>query len=239
VIFADGGNVENIASIDLLGGTADRVILKAVDENLDIPDLNNVEYLDIELAADNLEIDLQDIGTEAENVMVDANGSHNFTVLNADAVSKVTVKDGENESAIIKSVADQTTIALENSEDLTVEMKSGSDNELTVSVSAVTDADIVLDGNVDDLTVTSTGSAPNVIANIKATAATVMEINGAQDLEIEEVVGSADLTAVKTIEAAAADGDLTLTLDGTKIEKVTLGDGGDDLTIDDVLDADA
>ena len=37
--FTDGGNVESIASIDLKGGDGDRVILKDVDENLDIPDL--------------------------------------------------------------------------------------------------------------------------------------------------------------------------------------------------------
>ncbi|MEC8274848.1 MAG: hypothetical protein VX005_03430, partial [Pseudomonadota bacterium] len=60
VTFTDGGNVESIASIDLKGGDGDRVILKDVDENLDIPDLQNVEFLDIELSADNLEIDLQD-----------------------------------------------------------------------------------------------------------------------------------------------------------------------------------
>ena len=54
-------------------------------------------------------------------------------------------------------MADQSTVALEDSEDLVVTMKSGSDNELTVSVSAVSDADIALDTNVDDLTISSVG----------------------------------------------------------------------------------
>ena len=239
VVFADGGNIENIASIDLLGGAGDRVVLKLVDENLDIPDLNNVEYLDIELAADNLEVDLQDIGTDTNNVMVDANDSYDFKVLNADAVDAITVKDAGNETATINAMADQSTVALENSEDLVVTMKSGSDNELTVSVSAVTDADIALDTNVDDLTLSSIGSNPNVIANITANSATTVELTGTQDLEIEEVFGAGGLAKVKTLSGGAADGDLTLTLDGTKLESVVLGDGGDDLTIDDVLDADA
>ncbi|MBB24107.1 MAG: hypothetical protein CME02_01100 [Geminicoccus sp.] len=239
VTFTDGGNVESIASIDLKGGDGDRVILKDVDENLDIPDLQNVEFLDIELSADNLEIDLQDIGSEVNNVTVDANDSYDFTVDNADAVDKITVKDAGNETATINDIADQSTVALEDSEDLVVTMKSGSDNELTVSVSAVTDADIALDTNVDDLTISSVGSSPNVIANITANSATTLELTGSQDLEIEEVIGAGGLAKVTTVSGGAADGELTLTLDGTTIESVVLGDGGDDLTIDDALDANA
>ena len=238
VTFTDGGNVESIASIDLKGGDGDRVILKDVDENLDIPDLQNVEFLDIELSADNLEIDLQDIGSEVNNVMVDANDSYDFTVDNADAVDKITVKDAGNETATINDMADQSTVALEDSEDLVVTMKSGSDNELTVSVSAVSDADIALDTNVDDLTISSVGSSPNVIANITANSATTLELTGSQDLEIEEEIGAGGLAKISTISGGAADGELTLTLNGTSIETVTLGDGGDDLIIE-VVDDDA
>ena len=111
VTFEDGGEIEIIASIDLLGGT-DRVVLRNVDENLDIPDLQNVEHLDIELIVDNLEVDLQDIGSEANNVMFDAGNSHDFTVNNADAVDKITVKDAGNETATVNQVADQSTITL-------------------------------------------------------------------------------------------------------------------------------
>ncbi len=239
VTFTDGGNVESIASIDLKGGDGDRVILKDVDENLDIPDLENVEHLDIELSADNLEIDLQDIGSDVDEVMVDANDSYDFTVDNADAVDKITVKDAGDETATINDMADQSTVALEDSEDLVVTMKSGSDNELTVSVSAVSDADIALDTNVDDLTINSVGSSPNVIANITANSATTLELTGSQDLEIEEVIGAGGLAKVTTVSGGAVDGELTLTLDGTTIESVVLGDGGDDVTIDDVLDANA
>lgn len=238
VTFADGGNVENIASLDLKAGDGDRVILKDVDEDLDIPDLQNVENLDIELSADGLDIDLQDVGSEVANVMIDADNSHDFTVNNADAVDMITVKDAGNETATIEDMADQSTIALEDSEDVDVTMKSGSDNELTVSVSAVTNADISLDTNVDDLTITSVGSSPNVIANITATSATTLELTGTQDLEIEEEIGAGGLAAVTTVSGAAADGELTLTLNGATIETVTLGDGGDNLTID-VTDTDA
>lgn len=238
VTFTDGGNVESIASMDLKSGDGDRVILKDVDENLDIPDLENVEFLDIELSADNLEIDLQDIGSEVDTVMVDANDSYDFTVDNADAVNKITVKDAGNETATINDMADQSTVALEDSEDLVVTMKSGSDNELTVSVSAVSDADIALDTNVDDLTINSVGSSPNVIANITANSATTLELTGSQDLEIEEEIGAGGLAKISTINGGAADGELTLTLNGTSIETVTLGDGGDNLIIE-VVDSDA
>ena len=232
VTFTDGGNVESIASIDLKGGDGDRVILKDVDENLDIPDLENVEHLDIELSADNLEIDLQDIGSEVDTVMVDANGSYDFTVDNADAVNKITVKDAGNETATINDMADQSTVALEDSEDLVVTMKSGSDNELTVSVSAVSDADIALDTNVDDLTISSVGSNPNIIANITAASAETLELIGSQDLEIEEEIGTGGLAKITTVSGGAAEGELTLTLNGSSIDAVTLGDGGDNLTID-------
>ena len=239
VTFTDGGNVESIASIDLKGGDGDRVILKDVDENFDIPDLQNVEFLDIELSADNLEIDLQDIGSEVDTVMVDANESYDFTVDNADSVDKVTVKDAGNETATINDMADQSTVALENSEDLVVTMNSSSDDELTVSVNAVTGAEISLDTNVKDLTISSLGSNSNVIKDITANNVTTLELKGAQDLEVEEVIGSGGLSKVTTVSGGAADGDLTLTLDGTTIESVVLGDGGDDVTIDDVLDANA
>ena len=216
VTFTDGGNVESIASLDLKGGDGDRVILKDVDENLDIPDLQNVEFLDIELSADNLEIDLQDIGSEVDTVMVDANESYDFTVDNADSVDQVTVKDAGNETATINDMADQSTVALEDLKTFVVTMKSGSDNEeLTVSVTAVSDADIALDTNVDDLTISSVGSSPNVIANITANSATTLELTGSQDLEIEEEIGAGGLAKVSTISGGAADGELTLTLDGT------------------------
>ena len=117
-------------------------------------------------------------------------------------------------------------------------MKSGSDNELTVSVSAVSDADIALDTNVDDLTISSVGSSPNVIANITANSATTLELTGSQDLEIEEEIGAGGLAKISTISGGAADGELTLTLNGTSIETVTLGDGGDNLIIE-VVDSDA
>ena len=232
VTFTDGGNVESIASMDLKGGDGDRVILKDVDENLDIPDLENVEFLDIELSADNLEIDLQDIGSDVNEVMVDANDSYDFTVLNADSVDQVTVKDAGNETATINDMADQSTVALEDSEDLVVTMKSGSDNELTVSVSAVSDADIALDTNVDDLTINSVGSNPNIIANITAASAETLELTGSQDLEIEEEIGTGGLAKITTVSGGGADGELTLTLNGSSIDAVTLGDGGDNLTID-------
>ncbi len=45
--------------------------------------------------------------------MVDANDSYDFTVDNADAVDKITVKDAGNETATINDVADQSIVALE------------------------------------------------------------------------------------------------------------------------------
>ncbi len=118
-------------------------------------------------------------------------------------------------------------------------MKSSSDDELTVSVNAVTGAEISLDTNVKDLTISSSGSNSNVVKGITANKVTTLELKGAQDLEIEEVIGAGGLAKVTTVSGGAAEGDLTLTLGGTTIESVVLGDGGDDLTIDDVLYSDA
>ena len=86
-------------------------------------------------------------------------------------------------------MADQSTVELEDSEDLVVTMKSGSDNELTVSVSAVSTPN-ALDTNVDDLTLT-VGSKP--VSSLTSPQLLRATKPGSQDLEIEEEIGTGEL----------------------------------------------
>lgn len=180
------------------------------------PTLNGIEIISIDAKAGMVGLDLSD--TKGAKTLVNK-GSHQAATLTFDNVGNVVGVQVESTSA--DTVVNFTAPALAGTSDNVDLTLNG------VGIPADRPNVTLAGGNIESLTITSTGAA-NQLTNIASTGTKTVTISGDQALR-------ATLTAatITTLDASAATGKLNLTVaaSGGNDQTITLGSADDNVTV--------
>jgi hypothetical protein len=207
----EGGvaNVQTLGATDSIDGGAGTDTLtfeySVATTPLSITNVEHIRMTDI------------DAGNEAIN-LVNVSGMTELSII------------GNSTLGDVDNIANIVTVNLTNTTgganiDYAAAAVAGTADVQTVNIQSTTAGTLTVDAGIETLTLVSAGGQANTLAAVSGSM-TTLNISGAQNLTITGALG----TAITTVSAGDATGNLTLTQTGAQVSNITTGSGDD--TID-------